>query len=118
MSCCGSLGGVFLCSYIVEVHAQRADETAVIVVDRQIGPRPVGKQDEGSRSAAGDHRGKNKGTVVNKEPNSPLTYMGQRKVEADTPEQALPYSTGVENITFNRNKPRAGPDTLKYLYFK
>lgn len=47
MVCCGSLGGAFLCSYIVEVHAQRADEAAVIVVDRQIGPRPVGKQTRG-----------------------------------------------------------------------
>lgn len=43
MSCCRSLGGD-VGPYIVEVHAQRADETAVIVVDRQIGPRPVGKQ--------------------------------------------------------------------------
>lgn len=71
----------------------------------RLAPDLLEKQDEGSRSAAGDHRGKNKGTVVNKEPNSPRTYMGQRKVEADTPEQAVPYSTGVGNISFNRNKP-------------
>lgn len=32
----------FLRSYSEEVHAQRADETAVVIVDCQIGPRPVG----------------------------------------------------------------------------
>lgn len=32
----------FLHSYSEEVHAQRADETAVVIVDCQIGPRPVG----------------------------------------------------------------------------